>query len=118
MLGGRKALHARHARAPPMQSKYRVTPSYQFGNAAGIDSIDAWAICWLGKTIRPQLAGEQPGVLPGPDWMRIYYPQERWSQAYTANVSIGQGYDLSTPLQMAMAYQPSLIEAFLIIRGW
>ena len=36
--------------------------------------------------------------------MRIYYPQERWSQAYTANVSIGQGYDLATPLQMAMAY--------------
>ncbi len=36
--------------------------------------------------------------------MRISYPQERWSQAYTANVSIGQGYDLATPLQMAMAY--------------
>jgi penicillin-binding protein 2 len=36
--------------------------------------------------------------------MRIHYPQERWSQAYTANVSIGQGYDLCTPLQMAMAY--------------
>ena len=36
--------------------------------------------------------------------MRIYY-QERWSQAYTANVSIGQGYELMcTPLQMAMAY--------------
>jgi penicillin-binding protein 2 len=36
--------------------------------------------------------------------MRIHYPQERWSQAYTANVSIGQGFDLCTPLQMAMAY--------------
>src|SRR6476469_5209815 len=36
--------------------------------------------------------------------MRISYPQERWSQAYTANVSIGQGYVLATPLQMAMAY--------------
>jgi penicillin-binding protein 2 len=36
--------------------------------------------------------------------MRIHSPQEKWSQAYTANVSIGQGYDLCTPLQMAMAY--------------
>jgi penicillin-binding protein 2 len=58
----------------------------------------------LGKPSGLNLAGEQPGVLPGPDWMRISYPQERWSQAYTANVSIGQGYDLATPLQMAMAY--------------
>jgi penicillin-binding protein 2 len=36
--------------------------------------------------------------------MRIHYPRERWSQAYTANVSIGQGYDLVTPLQLAMVY--------------
>ena len=78
---------------------------YQYGNAAGIDSIDRVGdLLGLGKTIRAQLSGEQPGVMPGPDWMRIYYPQERWSQAYTANVSIGQGYKLATPLQMAMAY--------------
>ena len=32
------------------------------------------------------------------------HPNEKWSSAYTANVSIGQGYDLATPLQMAMAY--------------
>jgi penicillin-binding protein 2 len=36
--------------------------------------------------------------------MRLAHPNEKWSAAYTANVSIGQGYDLATPLQMAMAY--------------
>ena len=36
--------------------------------------------------------------------MRIQHPNENWSSAYTANVSIGQGYVLATPLQMAMAY--------------
>jgi penicillin-binding protein 2 len=36
--------------------------------------------------------------------MQIHHPRERWSQAYTANVSIGQGYDLVTPLQLTMAY--------------
>jgi penicillin-binding protein 2 len=78
---------------------------YQYGNAAGIDSIDrVGELLGLGKPSGLNLTGEQPGVLPSPDWMRIYYPQERWSQAYTANVSIGQGYDLCTPLQMAMAY--------------
>jgi penicillin-binding protein 2 len=78
---------------------------YQYGNAAGIDSIDRVGdLLGLGKPSGLNLSGEQPGVLPGPDWLRIYSPQERWSQAYTANVSIGQGYDLCTPLQMAMAY--------------
>jgi penicillin-binding protein 2 len=78
---------------------------YQYGNAAGIDSIDrVGELLGLGQPSGLNLTGEQPGVLPGPDWMRIHYPQERWSQAYTANVSIGQGYDLCTPLQMAMAY--------------
>ena len=78
---------------------------YQYGNAAGIDSIDVTGkMLGLGEESGTQLAGEQVGVLPGPEWMQVHHPQERWSQAYTANVSIGQGYDLVTPLQLAMAY--------------
>jgi penicillin-binding protein 2 len=78
---------------------------YQFGNAAGIDAIDEIGdSLGLGKTSGIEITSESPGVLPGPDWMRIHYPRERWSQAYTANVSIGQGYDLVTPLQLAMVY--------------
>ena len=78
---------------------------YQFGNAAGIDAIDATGdALGLGKPTGIDITGESSGVLPGPDWMRIQHPNEKWSSAYTANVSIGQGYDLTTPLQMAMAY--------------
>jgi penicillin-binding protein 2 len=78
---------------------------YQFGNAAGIELIDETGdSLGLGKTSGIEITNESPGVLPGPDWMRIHYPRERWSQAYTANVSIGQGYDLVTPLQLAMVY--------------
>ncbi len=78
---------------------------YQYGNAAGIDSIDTTGdLLGLGKESGVRLTGEQAGVLPGPEWMAIHSPREKWSQAYTANVSIGQGYDLATPLQMAMAY--------------
>ncbi len=58
----------------------------------------------LGKASGIEITGEQPGVLPGPDWMRINYPREKWTSAYTANVSIGQGYDLVSPLQLAMVY--------------
>jgi penicillin-binding protein 2 len=78
---------------------------YQFGNAAGIEAIDETGeSLGLGQTSGMEITNESPGVLPGPDWMRIHYPRERWSSAYTANVSIGQGYDLVTPLQLAMVY--------------
>jgi penicillin-binding protein 2 len=78
---------------------------YQFGNAAGIEAIDETGeSLGLGQTSGVEITNESPGVLPGPDWMHIHYPRERWSSAYTANVSIGQGYDLVTPLQLAMVY--------------
>src|SRR5213593_4955160 len=78
---------------------------YQYGNAAGIQSIDAVGkMLGLGEESGLELTGEQAGNLPGPEWMQIHHPQERWSQAQTANVSIGQGYTLVSPLQLAMAY--------------
>src|SRR5262249_18810080 len=78
---------------------------YQYGNAAGIDAIDETGDeLGLGKPTGIEITGESGGVLPGPEWMRSTHPNERWSSAYTANVSIGQGYDLATPMQMAMAY--------------
>ena len=78
---------------------------YQYGNAAGIQSIDAVGkMLGIGEESGLRLTGEQTGNLPGPEWMQIHHPQERWSQAQTANVSIGQGYTLVSPLQLAMAY--------------
>lgn len=78
---------------------------YQYGNAAGIDSIDTVGeLLGLGQSSGVPLTGEQPGILPGPLWMSINHPRERWSSAYTANVSIGQGYVLVSPLQLAMCY--------------
>jgi len=78
---------------------------YQFGNAAGIQSIDTVGkMLGIGEESGLQLTGEQVGNMPGPEWMQIHHPQERWSQAQTANVSIGQGYTLVSPLQLAMAY--------------
>jgi penicillin-binding protein 2 len=78
---------------------------YQYGNAAGIQSIDVVGkMLGIGEESGLQLSGEQSGNMPGPEWMQIHHPQERWSQAQTANVSIGQGYTLVSPLQLAMAY--------------
>jgi penicillin-binding protein 2 len=78
---------------------------YQYGNAAGIQSIDTIGkMLGIGEESGLQLSGEQTGNMPGPEWMQVHHPQERWSSAQTANVSIGQGYTLVSPLQLAMAY--------------
>jgi penicillin-binding protein 2 len=92
---------------------------YQYGNAAGIDAIDAVGkSLGLGEVSGIELTNEASGILPSPEWLRTSH-NERWSQGQTANSSIGQGYVLATPLQMAMiaatvanggiSYQPSLI---------
>jgi penicillin-binding protein 2 len=92
---------------------------YQYGNAAGIDAIDAvGATLGLGEPSGIELTGEDPGILPSPDWLRTN-KNERWTQGQTANASIGQGYVLASPLQMAMvaatvanggvSYKPSLV---------
>src|SRR6266480_4305603 len=78
---------------------------YQYGNAAGIQSLDVIGkMLGIGEASGLPLSGEQTGNMPGPEWMQIHHPQERWSSAQTANVSIGQGYTLVSPLQLAMAY--------------
>jgi penicillin-binding protein 2 len=92
---------------------------YQYGNAAGIEAIDAVGkTLGLGEPSGLELTNEAAGILPSPDWLRTTH-NERWSEGQTANSSIGQGYVLATPLQMAMiaatvanggvSYQPSLI---------
>jgi penicillin-binding protein 2 len=92
---------------------------YQFGNAAGINAIDrVGQTLGLGQPSGIELTDEDPGLLPSPEWLQTT-KSERWSQGQTANASIGQGYVLASPLQMAMVaatvanggiyYQPTLI---------
>ena len=89
-----------------LQSAIRVSCNaffYQYGNAAGIDQIVAVGnMLGLGQKSGLPLSGEASGILPGPEWMRVNRPRERWSSGQTANVAIGQGYVLTSPLQMAM----------------
>ncbi len=76
---------------------------YQYGNAAGIDQIDATGnMLGLGQKSGIPLSGEAAGVLPGPAWLAMMNPEARWSSGLTANTAIGQGDVLTTPLQMAM----------------
>lgn len=75
---------------------------YQYGNTAGIDDITrAGKMLGLGEKTGIELEEDDGGILPNPDWLRQASPRDRWSNGHTANVSIGQGSVLASPLQMA-----------------
>ncbi|MCE0522263.1 MAG: penicillin-binding protein 2 [Methylacidiphilales bacterium] len=109
---------------------------YQYGIKAGIEAIDAmgklagfghkWGL--LGD------ADEDAGILPGPEWMKENDKWlvktkniDHWSRAQTANTSIGQGFVLTTPLQMATflcavanggtVYQPRIYSRVVDYKG-
>lgn len=73
----------------------------------------------LGELTGLELPGESSGLIPTPKWKRINYA-ENWLTGDTYNMSIGQGFVLATPLQMATAtaaianrgylYRPQLVE--------
>jgi penicillin-binding protein 2 len=102
---------------------------YQLSLRTGIESIvDMAKKIGVGERLlvdekgEPLLPSEDPGVMPGPQWMEdredarfaawkqkkeadpnFRYPRrwrERWSDGHTLNTSIGQGFVSVTPLQM------------------
>jgi len=94
---------------------------FQYGNAAGIDQIDTvGTMLGLGQKTGLPLNNEATGVLPGPTWLAQNRPRDHWSPGHTANVSIGQGDVLASPIQMAVVaatvanggivYQPHLVK--------
>lgn len=87
----------------------------------GIDELNRWLSFYgLGKKTGIDLPGEMGGLLAGPAWKEKNVG-EPWYIGDTYHASIGQGYTLTTPLQMAVAtaavanggtvWQPSVAEA-------
>lgn len=54
----------------------------------------------LGSLTNVDLPGEIPGFIPTPQWKERRF-HEKWQGGDTMNMSIGQGYTLVTPIQMA-----------------
>jgi len=73
----------------------------------------------LGAPTGIELLGEAAGLVPTSKWKRVNYA-ESWLTGDTYNMSIGQGYVLATPIQMANAtaavanrgvlYRPQLVD--------
>jgi penicillin-binding protein 2 len=77
---------------------------YQTGLAVGIDRLARYARAFgLGQVSGISLAGEKPGLVPTSAWKERRFA-EPWMLGETVSASIGQGYNLLTPLQLALAY--------------
>ena len=77
---------------------------YTFGVQLGIDRMARYARSFgLGSPTGISLANEAPGLVPSSDWKRRRFG-EPWYPGETVSASIGQGYYLYTPLQLAVSY--------------
>ena len=75
---------------------------YDVGKRAGIDRIAQTAKkMGIGAKLGFDIPGERPGLAPTQDWKRARLG-EVWHQGETLVNSIGQGYTLATPLQLAV----------------
>lgn len=75
---------------------------YQVGQRLGVDRLARYAkACGLGAPTGIALDHEADGLIPTADWKRRRLGTA-WQGGETLSVAIGQGYNLVTPLQMAM----------------
>lgn len=75
---------------------------YNIGRRISVEKIaDTCREFGLGEHYDLGLTGEKTGLLPNTEWKRKNYNQS-WQAGDTINVSIGQGYVLTTPFQLAV----------------
>lgn len=75
---------------------------YTMGLRLGIDKLAKYAkLFGLGAETGIELPGEKKGLIPTTDW-KLKARKAAWNKSETLSAAIGQGYDLVTPLQMAL----------------
>jgi len=77
---------------------------YTVGKMLGVDKIAKYAKMFgLGDLTGIELAHERKGLVPTRDW-KLKRMKEPWQLGETISISIGQGFNLTTPLQLVQAY--------------
>ena len=76
---------------------------YKLGERLGVDTLRNFCLLFgLGEKTGVELPGEKKGLIPSREW-KYFKKKEEWYKGETAHFAIGQGYLLTTPLQMARA---------------
>ncbi|MBW2176520.1 MAG: penicillin-binding protein 2 [Deltaproteobacteria bacterium] len=74
---------------------------YQVGEAVGVDRLAHYATAFgLGSPTGINLDNEASGLIPTSQWKRKRLG-EPWQKGETLTIAIGQGFNLTTPLQMS-----------------
>jgi len=77
---------------------------YQVGLKLGIDRLAGYTKRFgFGEKTGIPLHNEKSGLVPSSEWKRKVY-KVKWYEGETISVSVGQGYMLTTPLQLLNAY--------------
>jgi penicillin-binding protein 2 len=77
---------------------------YKVGLELGVNRLSYYArALGLGARTGIELNGEMPGLVPTKEWRQLR-DGAPWVEGDTVSVSIGQGQNLWTPLQLAAAY--------------
>lgn len=77
---------------------------YNTGLKLGVDRLAQYANMFgLGEKTGIGIPGELPGLIPT-SWWKKQATGVPWQRGETISISIGQGFDLVTPLQMAVGY--------------
>jgi penicillin-binding protein 2 len=108
---------------------YKVSGGYpgEVDEGLGIWRMGEYArALGYGSVTGIELPGEENGLMPDPDWKRIY-KSENWSTGDTYIAAMGQGYVLSTPLQVLTSFatlandgkhmKPTLVKEILDVEG-
>lgn len=92
---------------------------YTVGHRLGIDTLARYAReMGLGSLTQVGLTGEKPGLVPTSQW-KIRARKEPWQPGETISVSIGQGFNLVTPIQQArliatVASRGEVVQPYLV----
>ena len=98
---------------------------YETSTDLGIDRMHEYLTQFgLGSRTGIDVGGERPGIVPSREWKRQNFSDrddQRWYHGETVIASIGQGFMLATPLQLASAaatlatrgtrYRPRIVAA-------
>ncbi|MCI5221295.1 MAG: penicillin-binding protein 2 [Candidatus Electrothrix sp. AR4] len=93
---------------------------YQVGQRLGVNRIASYAVrLGLGKKTGVEIEHEKNGLIPTSEWKMRQYNRP-WQEGETLSIAIGQGFNLVTPIQLALMtatvanggilYKPGMIE--------
>jgi len=100
---------------------------YTVGLKLGVDRLARYARMFgLGERTGVEMEHEKSGIVPSSEWKKKRY-NVKWHEGETLSIAIGQGYDLTTPLQVAQMtavianggtlYKPAVVEKVIDADG-